>query len=230
MINKTKDTILFNEELHTYTNVEENTNYKSVTKWIENYKEKFVANEYNTAKTMKNLNMTYDEVLQYWQDINTKSKERGTLIHKAIEDYLLNGKVINHPEIPYKYLDSKILRKRGIKYVEDILYNHKLQLAGQTDLIIEYKNCFDIYDWKTNEKDLHKCYMNNKLKAPFNYLPASSYSEYCIQLGIYSIFAELYYKKSVRNAYILHIYNGHQEINITKDCKKVIKTLKEIWK
>jgi ATP-dependent exoDNAse (exonuclease V) beta subunit len=229
MTNKTKGTILFNEELHTYTNTEENTKYKSVTKWIENYKDKFVANSTNTAKTMKNLNMTYEEVVEYWRLNNERSKIRGTFIHKGIEDYLLNGTVISHPEIPFDYLD-KILKKRGTKYVEDILYNHNLKLAGQTDLIIEYKNCFDIYDWKTNEKDLHKCYMNNKLKIPFNYLPASSYSEYCIQLGIYSIFAEMYYKKPVRNAYILHIYNGSTEINITKDCKKVIKTLKEIWK
>lgn len=218
--------IIFNEEKHTYTNVETGELYSPVSTIISKYKEKFMATKYNTRKTELLLGKTHQEVIEYWKEINKVSIDRGNYIHKEIEAYLLgnNYKVNYHPEytkeIPYKYLDS-LLKKRCKKHIEKLVYDHKNKIAGTPDLVLEYKNRLEVYDWKTNTKDLHSNYKGKTLLPPYQYLLDCSYSMYLLQAHYYNKMLESIYNKKVTKNVLVHIWNGYKEIDITKGLKQI---------
>ena len=222
--------IIFNEELHTYTNEETGVLYTPVSNVIAKYKEPFVANKFNTRKTEVLLNKTHEEVIEYWKEINKKSVERGNIIHKEIERYLLgNNYKVNYneytKEVPYKYLDT-LLKKRCIKHIEQFVWCDEEQIAGTPDLVLEYKNRLEVYDWKTNEKDLHSNYKGKRLLPPYQYLLDTPYSSYLLQAYYYNKLLEKKFNKKVTKNVLVHIWNdyseGYKEFNITKDLKKVI--------
>ncbi len=232
---KTKGHITFNEKYHRYTNGDGDI-YPSVTTKLKEFTVPFIATKDKTRKTREALNLTHEEVLDLWQRINENSKRRGSYIHFQIETYLKKKPLVEpvsyeeilwNTEIPYDYFFS--LRKRRCKpHIEDILWDDILRLAGQSDAVLEFKNHLEILDWKTNAKiDLTKSY--NKMLPPFEKYDQSSYMDYVIQLTIYSIFAEKYYKKPVKSLTLVHIYkeleNGYKIITIPK---KLVKEVKQI--
>ena len=236
---KIKDHIVYNDEFHTYTNIKTNEKYKSVTTFIGSLKEKFEPTVSNTASTMKRLGMTYEEVLKHWSDINLESTIRGSKIHWFAECYL-RGEIdtvekyieLNFTELENTYqkdleeiktfIDTFKLRDKTL-YVEDILWCDKLRLAGQSDLVIDNGDSISIMDWKTNQKTFEKMIKSySKYKYMFD-LPACSFNDYAIQLVIYGIFAERYYKKPVRKHTIVHIYEGCNYYVITEEKVKYIR-------
>lgn len=89
--------------------------------------------------------------------ITTKATRRGTSVHKLCEDYCLN-KLMEEKVMPSnkemflsikKELDAHV---DNIRSVEGFLYSDFLQVAGQVDLIAEYKGKLSIIDFKTSKK------------------------------------------------------------------------------
>jgi ATP-dependent exoDNAse (exonuclease V) beta subunit len=89
--------------------------------------------------------------------ITTKATRRGTSVHKLCEDYCLN-KLMEDKVMPSnkemffsikKELDANV---NNIRSVEGFLYSDFLQVAGQVDLIAEYKGKLSIIDFKTSKK------------------------------------------------------------------------------
>lgn len=221
--------IIFNEEKHTYTNKETGELYSSVSSIISKYKEPFKATTFNTRSTEERLGLTHNEVIEYWKEINKKSIERGNYIHKEIEAYLLgNNYKVNYneytKEVPYQYLD-KLLKKRAKRHIEKLVYDHSNKIAGTPDLVFEYKNRLEVYDWKTNTKDLHSNYKGKKLLSPYQYLLDCSYSIYLLQAHYYNKMLESIHNKKVTKNVLVHIWDnykeGYKEIDITKDLKKI---------
>jgi hypothetical protein len=220
---KQKGQIVFDADKHTYTDIEDNTKYTSATSWIKECSTPFVATKENTAKTMRELNMTFDEVVAHWAKKGTDSTDRGSWIHGKIEDYLLAStyqdklkvKIAtkNHPlykEIPFAYLD-KLLKKKCKLWVEDILYLKKHKIAGQSDLVLEYKNHIEIEDWKTNTKTWEALsepqWYTKKFVKLFTNLYQTEYNKYAIQLVLYGMMAEVEYNKPCKKHTINHINN-----------------------
>lgn len=233
-----EEKIVFEPISHTYTNVETQELYTPVSNVIAKYKKPFVATKSNTARTEERLDMTHEEVIEHWKKINIASTVRGNIIHEEIEEYLLSNGDKEEAyrrywfrcytddtrnalqEVPYEYLDG-LLRKRAIMHIEKLVYNHEEKIAGTPDLVFEYKNHLEVYDWKTNQKDLHQCYKDNTLLPPYDFLPASPYSTYLLQAYYYNKMLESIYNKPVKKNILLHIYNGYRELDITKDLKKL---------
>lgn len=207
---------------HIYYNTETGEIFSSVSKYISQYKKPFIATTANTYNTEQALGMTHEEVVQHWKEINKLSIIRGHTIHKECEDYLLTGVNNNINEVPYDLLDI-LKKKRCKKHIEEPVWCNIRALAGTPDLVLEYKNYIEIWDWKTNKKNLHKCFKDNKLLSPYEHLPASSYSDYLLQAKEYSEMAEVKYNKPVTKNIIVHIFEGTKIIDITKDVKKLMK-------
>lgn len=240
---KTKGDIEFNEEEHSYTNINTEAKYTSATTWLKQFTEEFIPDESKTKSTQKKLNISHQEVLDLWEDKKNEAGKRGSLIHLYIED-LLKGKDyfkedfinINKVEknniLEYLYKISLLKHKKCKLKVEDILHNEEIKVAGQSDLVQIYKKHIVIRDWKTNQKsitELKSAFNNKKMKFPFNYLLDSTFNKYILQLCLYAIFAEEEYELPVKNIYIVHINNEVTEYKIPKVLfNKVKKTLKQI--
>ncbi len=87
--------------------------------------------------------------------LTKRAQERGTIVHKVLEDYVTNSPNFDPEEAgKFRFMFNqirKILDKRldAVLYVEHALYSDKLKIAGRVDLcglwngelaIIDYKN------------------------------------------------------------------------------------------
>jgi hypothetical protein len=104
--------------------------------------------------------------LQRWRDavgeeesrrISGQAKERGSAVHKMIEDHI-NGKALDRNDyMPdewwiYKKFEFEVLQYiTHIWYMEQSLYSTTLKVAGRCDLICTHQFYGDvIIDWKTS--------------------------------------------------------------------------------
>ena len=226
---KKKNHIEFEPIAHKYRNTETDANYTGVTTWIGNHKHAF---DGSTVATQKRLGLTHEQVLELWAENNRQSTIRGTWIHNSIEDYLFHKILPDtnnqyYTDFPLDYLNT-LLKKRCKLIIEDILYCDRRGLAGQSDLVLEYKSHIEIEDWKTNKKDTEKFmkveWYTKKFKALFTDLYETSYNEYAIQLVLYGMMAEEYYGKPCKKFTINHLYNGFTQIEIDKKTVKYIRS------
>lgn len=92
--------------------------------------------------------------------ISTKAKNKGTLLHKMAEDFVLNKPVIETSPIAMmtflpirKALETRV---DDILLVEGCLWSEKLRVAGRCDLIAHWDGKPAIIDYKTSSSIKHK--------------------------------------------------------------------------
>ena len=89
--------------------------------------------------------------------VTRQATSRGTSVHKLCEDYCLN-ELDESKIMPANFDMFKALRGcldenvDNIRSVEGFLYSNYLRVAGQVDLIAEYKGKLSIIDFKTSKK------------------------------------------------------------------------------
>lgn len=174
--------ISFNEALHQYTD-EESFVYTSVTTKIKSVEQAF-DKEYWSLYKANERGVTQEEILKEWEEINKISCDKGTIIHKKLEDSINN---VYHKEFPlYRGNESGRLWKKEIKdldslansdlrfisidiynylvilinngwtlYTEYRVYLQEHLIAGTIDLLAIKGDDFIIVDWKTNKDELH---------------------------------------------------------------------------
>ena len=106
------------------------------------------------------------EAIQKWRarvgnevanKIGTQASNRGTSVHKLCEDYCLNldmeDKVMPANKDMFMAIKQELdANVDNIHSVEGFLYSNFLRVAGQVDLIAEYKGKLSIIDFKTSKK------------------------------------------------------------------------------
>lgn len=96
--------------------------------------------------------------------ISKNATDRGTSLHKCMEDYLANSNDI--PEIAsrsklFRQLKPSIDMRVGLVYAQECrVYSNRLMKAGTLDLLAQWKAKNSVIDWKTStrikkEKDAH---------------------------------------------------------------------------
>lgn len=98
------------------------------------------------------------KIMKIPNHILKKAGERGTKIHKAIEDFLRNGSLFNKDDQHYAYFEAflqlyaDIKDELNIHKLEHIAINkeHNTPLIGTIDLFCIYKGRLAIIDWKTS--------------------------------------------------------------------------------
>tara|TARA_B100000287_G_scaffold143838_1_gene135764 strand:+ start:699 stop:1412 length:714 start_codon:yes stop_codon:yes gene_type:complete len=101
--------------------------------------------------------------------ITAQASNRGTAVHKIIEDYITNKHTEDylHSLMPtyksdflkfQKIIDSSIGTIHGI---EMALWSHKYHVAGRTDCIAEWDGKLSVVDWKTSRKIKKREYIEN---------------------------------------------------------------------
>jgi len=127
-------------------------------------------NKYPSVTTVTSLGS--EESIKAWRKkvgneeankISTRASGRGTRIHTLCEDYL------NNQEVNVDLFDAELWNTfkhnlddiDNVYCLESMLYSHKLEVAGTTDCIADYKGVLSVIDFKTSGKLKQKDWISN---------------------------------------------------------------------
>ena len=127
-------------------------------------------NKYTSVTTVTSLGS--EESIKAWckkvgaeeaNKISTRASGRGTRIHTLCEDYL------NNEEVKVDLFDVELWNTfkhtlddiDNVYCIESMLYSHKLEVAGTTDCIADYKGVLSVIDFKTSGKLKQKDWISN---------------------------------------------------------------------
>jgi len=188
----TETDVHFDEASHTYTH---NTEGKltSATTVLGKFKKPF-DREYHAGRIAKKECVTVEYVLETWEHEKTKACDRGTQIHKLLEDYIRFGEAEDHYNWLYKAYNNVVERSIGsIDKVlcENIVHSTKFKVAGMADLIYNIKgDKFIVGDFKTNKKFNFSSLYGEHLLAPVDHLQNCEFNVYGLQLSLYAYMYE----------------------------------------
>jgi len=200
--------IIFDKDLHTYTNSITQKPYISVSKLLSLYKEPF-DRDYQASKTALREGVSKEEVIARWTKINKTACDKGHNVHSIIENFIKND-IIEDEELIYAL--EQVFDKTKYKRVlcEELVYNDDYLVAGTSDVICDVdSNYFDVYDFKTNKKFEFFSKYGKFLKTPLNNLQQCQYNDYSIQLSLYAFLYGSLTNKKVRKITILYHDGKH---------------------
>jgi hypothetical protein len=202
--NKSGDTVIFNEENHTYTLKKTNEQLESCTRFLNKFFPKF-DKEFWLAYSAKEEGISEEELEKEWEHRKKVACDLGSNVHKFAELYLRFEEITSPKNDTEKKLFDLVkikidnLKKEWILIdTEKILFSKKLSIAGTTDIIMKNRKTrsLGVFDWKTNEN----LFLNNpreKALEPISHLDSCELTKYSLQLNIYQrlILEEKYYKE-----------------------------------
>jgi hypothetical protein len=207
--------IKFYEDGHRYVDEDTGELFTSVTQLIHLYQQEFESDKIS-ARVAKREDRTQEEVLAEWKQKAEIGCDYGTVIHSVFERmFMAPGRLIiprdeHEANLLVAFRRTKQLELDGDVYPEQLVYNKKFKLAGQSDLIhLVPKDQFDVGDWKTNLKFRYHDPYNNYLKYPLTHLSQCEFNLYALQLSTYGYFYELMTGLKCRKLFILYYWRDH---------------------
>ena len=199
--------VIFDPIEHKYTNDETNENYISATTILGEYKPKFDADGM-AQRIAQRDGVTKEEVLENWAAITKKATDKGSFVHKLLEDYILSG--TTDVRIPWLFqsFDKRILEtvERYSKvHSEKLLYNHHYKTAGTADLIYDNGKYFYVGDFKTNKAFKFDSKYNEFHLPPIDHLVCCEFNSYALQLSLYAYMYELMSGKKCKKLFIMYL-------------------------
>jgi ATP-dependent exoDNAse (exonuclease V) beta subunit len=199
----------FDSDTHTYTNTETNRKYISVTTLLGNFKQEF-DKEKHAARVAAREGVPLQMVLDDWMIQNKKATDRGTKIHKLMEDFILTDKILPGFEELYNSFINCVNINIG-KYEsvdsEKLLFNHTYEIAGTADLVYTKKKGFIIGDFKTNKKISFYSQYNSFYKEPVSHLSECEFNGYALQLSLYAYMHEIITNTKCLGLVIFYLQN-----------------------
>ena len=192
--------VKFDKDSHTYTNVLTNEKYISVTTLLGKYVKPFDS-DYHAERVAKREGVSKEFILSIWKDQNNTANEKGTKIHKTLEDYISEGIMDNMYGWLYGAYDrvvAEVISKYDTVLSEHMLHNHEYKIAGTSDLIYDHGDTFTVADFKTNKEFKFENKYNEYLLDPVSHIMYSQFSVYALQLSLYAYMHELITGKKCR--------------------------------
>ena len=199
--------IVFDEKSHTYTNTETGNRYVSVTTLLGKYKKPFDSNTHS-KRVAEREGVTQEFVLESWKATTKVATDRGTKIHKLMEDFVKFGEVDDTYNYLFKSYDRFVAKFIGnYKQVlsEELLFLHDYEIAGTSDLIYERKDDFIVADFKTNKKYRFSNDFNEYFQSPVEHLPYCEFNTYALQLSMYAKIFEIMSGKKCKGLVVLYL-------------------------
>jgi ATP-dependent exoDNAse (exonuclease V) beta subunit len=199
--------IVFDEKSHTYTNSQTEDKYISVTTLLGKYKVPF-DKEKHSLRVAEREGVTQEMVLEMWEQENKKATDRGTKIHKLMENYVSYGEKVEDYDWMYKSYDkiaSNHINKYKKVYSENLLYNHKYKVAGTADLIYDHGDFFTVGDFKTNKKFKYTSDFDELFKQPVDHLTYCEFNNYALQLSMYAYMYEEITNKKCKKIVVFYL-------------------------
>ena len=154
--------ITFEEKSHKYWSVidDKEVKYISGTTFVHKFVPEFDEDKIS-KRVAEKRGVTQKEILTEWHKKRDDACYFGTKVHEIAEDTLLNRPLRNVPtndkeKIVFskaKVFAEKFRNELDILGVEQIVFDHRLKIAGTIDLLARSKKdgSILIIDWKTND-------------------------------------------------------------------------------
>jgi|TARA_R110000803_G_scaffold101470_8_gene169374 hypothetical protein len=200
--------ITFTEWNHTYTHNKTGEKFTSVTTILGKYKKPFDS-EGAATRVAKREGVSKEMVLEMWEKEKNKACDRGTSLHKLLEDYITVGEQVDDYGWLYKTYDRcaeyNVDRYKKV-LCEQLLWNEELKVSGLADLIYEHKDgTFTVGDFKTNKRYRFSSDYNEWMLPPLDHLTVCEHSTYTMQLSIYAWLYEQLTGKRCRKLVIYYL-------------------------
>lgn len=199
--------ITFNEKLHSYTNDKTGTQYISVTTLLSKYKSPFDKDRHS-LRVAEREGVSQEMVLEMWEKENKRATDRGTKIHKLMENYVSFGEKAEDYDWLYKSYDKVIsysIDKYKEIHSENLLFSHEYEIAGTADLIYDHGDYFTIGDFKTNKKFNFSSNFNDHFKDPIDHLPYCEFNNYALQMSMYAYMYEKISGKKCKKIVVFYL-------------------------
>jgi len=137
-----KAPITFKEENHTYTHNVTGERFTSVTTLLGKYKKPFDSDGAAT-RVAKREGVTKEMILEMWEKEKNRACDRGTEIHKLLEDYITYGDQADDWGWLYKSYDKTRdwnIDKFDKVLCEQLVWSEDFKVSGLADLIYEHKD------------------------------------------------------------------------------------------
>ena len=163
--------------------------FTSVTTFLGRYKPPFDSDKHAT-RVAKRECVSKELVLETWEEEKNRACDRGTHIHKLLEDYIDSGEVEDTYGWLYKSYDKAAeytIDPFDAVLCENLLYNEDIKIAGTADLIYEHKGKeFTVGDFKTNKRFRFSSQYKEKMMPPVDHLDYCEFNTYALQLSFYA--------------------------------------------
>lgn len=199
--------ICFDEAAHTYTNTQTGEQYISVTTLLGKYKTPFDKDRHS-LRVAEREGVPQELVLEMWEKENKKATDRGTHIHKLMENYVDLGEKITEYDQLYSSYDKAVSRavcKFKKVYSENLLHNDNYKIAGTADLIYDHGDFFTIGDFKTNKRFNFTSSFNDHFKDPINHLSYCEFNNYALQMSMYAFMYEKISGKKCKKIVVFYL-------------------------
>lgn len=222
----TKETLVFNEEEHTYHVGEQELT--SVTKFVSWFFPEF-DQETISRRVAQKRGVTQQEILDEWTEISSK----GTLVHEEIENFVLGNINITHNKSlqGVKFCEKMVTDTRVKLVPEWRIHSSKLRLAGTIDLYCKgLKDGLSfIYDWKTNDKLSEQGY-GYGVKESTKHIPNSKLHKYYLQLNTYAYILKKEHNIILEDMIIVHLKDDSFRGIIVPDMQEDVKNMIKEWR
>ena len=223
----------FDEASHTYTHKDKGK-FISVTTLLGQYKKKF-DKHFHASRVAEREGVSKEMVLEMWEKEKNKACDRGTNIHKLLEDYISYGDMEDNYSWLYKTYNRAVDRhidRHDKIHCESLLYNEDYNVAGMADLIFEHKKGeFTVGDFKTNKKFRFSSPFGERMLDPVDHLHTCEFNTYALQLSMYAYMHEQMTGQRCRKCVIFYLqedrfvpyhinYLKADIINIVNDYRK----------
>lgn len=185
------DDCTFTEDTHTYSVGGKNLNL-SVSGLLKHWTPKVDFDQKSYAMDRRK-NLPHGTHKQLWRYKAEAACAVGTSSHFFAEVYAINKVIVPNTgfEVAAKAFIDNLPSHIEIVCTEYVMYHKKYLFGGMADLLLYNTKTkkYIIADYKTNE-NLHKCFNDTRLLAPFAHLQDSALGKYSLQLSTYRLMAE----------------------------------------
>lgn len=226
-LNNWSSSIAFDEETHTYLHPKDetgNAEYISVTTLIERFFP-FDLKRYIERKAERE-NRTEEDVLDEYLLTRDEAAERGTYLHKQIENYL-KGKEYDSDSKEFEmFLDfyKNEIQPRQLSFyeAEKMIFSNKYNIAGTIDCLFKKQdtNEYVMLDWKRSKKltidGRPRIFGFGNALSELSNLDNSSYYRYCLQQNIYKHLVESEYSLKISSMQLVVLHENFSTYYVVK--------------
>ena len=228
--------VKFDEASHTYTH-QDLGKLISVTTLLGKYKKPF-ERDLHASRVAKREGVSTDIVLEMWEEEKNRACDKGTKIHKLLEDYITYGETQEDYGWLFKSYDKSVERSidRYQKiHCERLLHNDHYKVAGTADLIYDHTGSeFTVGDFKTNKQFRFSSSYGERLLAPVDHLHNCEFNIYALQLSMYAYLYEQETGKKCRKLVIFYLsgdrFNAYHCNYLKSDVIKILELFSSMTK
>jgi ATP-dependent exoDNAse (exonuclease V) beta subunit len=195
--------VRFDEESHTYTH-DTLGKFISVTTLLGKYKKPFDTHTH-AQRVADREGVTKEMVIEMWEKEKNRACDKGSEIHKLLENYVMFGECADNYNWLYKAYNKVIsysIDTHKKVLCENLLYNEQYKIAGTADLIYDHGDSFTIADYKTNKKFRFSSSFDEYLLDPVSHLTNCEFNIYGLQMSLYAYLFEALTGKKCRKCVV----------------------------